>query len=157
MCLRLAASLQELNIRTRNLFPDSHSLEIIPDGDIRLYSPLRSLSPNATVVDIAGGGVGTDGVVIIEFPPVLETAYPASLLQDLDLILVAVRADRSWQAADRTVYGNIQKVTDAPIELILNGVLPEYVAEFIGTRLRPASSPYYPALPPRKPQKLLNS
>lgn len=151
----LAASLQELSIHTVSLFPDDHSLQIIPDADARFYSPLRGLKPGTTLTDIAPAGLGHDAVVIIEFPAVLETAYPASLLQDLDLILVAVSAERSWQNADRTVFQNIQAVTSAPIELVLNGVLPEYVTEFIGARIRPAASAYRPALPPRKPQKLL--
>jgi hypothetical protein len=118
---------------------------------------LQALAPGVSVADLTGDGLAPDSVVIIEFPPVLETAYPASLLQDLDLILVAVRADRAWQPADRTVFKNIQSVTKAPIELVLNGVLPEYVAEFIGARLRPIATPYRPALPAAPKQALLNS
>jgi uncharacterized protein involved in exopolysaccharide biosynthesis len=157
VCSSLAASLRELNINTFNLFPDDHSLQIIPSEDTLLYSPLQALAPGVSVADLTGDGLAAESVVIIEFPPVLETAYPASLLQDLDLILVAVRAERAWQPADRTVFKNIQAVTKAPIELVLNGVLPEYVAEFIGARLRPVASPYRPALPAAPKQALLNS
>jgi uncharacterized protein involved in exopolysaccharide biosynthesis len=157
VCASLAASLRELHINTFNLFPDDHSFQIIPSDDTLLYSPLAALAPGVSVGDLTGDGLATDSVVIIEFPPVLETAYPASLLQDLDLILVAVRADRAWQPADRTVFKNIQSVTKAPIELVLNGVLPEYVAEFIGARLRPVATPYRPALPAAPKQALLNS
>lgn len=150
----LAASLHELNIKAVSLFPEDHALQINGSDEARFYSPLRGLRPSTTLADMAPAGLGHDAVVIIEFPAVLETAYPASLLQDLDLILVAVRADRSWQQADRTVFQRIQAVTQAPIELVLNGVLPEYVAEFIGARLRPSSASR-PALPSRRPQKLL--
>ncbi|QKG57435.1 hypothetical protein GKZ68_12865 [Hymenobacter sp. BRD128] len=157
VCASLAASLRELNISTFSLYPDDHSFQIIPADDTLLYSPLAALAPGVSVADLTGDGLAPESVVIIEFPAVLETAYPASLLQDLDLILVAVRADRAWQPADRTVFKNIQSVTKAPIELVLNGVLPEYVAEFIGARLRPATSPYRPALPAHPQQALLNS
>jgi uncharacterized protein involved in exopolysaccharide biosynthesis len=157
VCSSLASSLRELNIHTFNLFPDDHSLQIIPSEDTLLYSPLQALAPGVSVADLTGDGLASESVVIIEFPAVLETAYPASLLQDLDLILVAVRAERAWQPADRTVFKNIQSVTKAPIELVLNGVLPEYVAEFIGARLRPVASPYRPALPAAPKQALLNS
>jgi hypothetical protein len=157
VCSSLAASLRELNINTFNLFPDDHSLQIIPSEDTLLYSPLQALAPGVSVADLTGDGLAAESVVIIEFPAVLETAYPASLLQDLDLILVAVRAERAWQPADRTVFKNIQAVTKAPIELVLNGVLPEYVAEFIGARLRPVATPYRRALPAAPKQALLNS
>ncbi len=156
VCASLANSLRELNIHTVNLFPEDHSFRIIPDDDQLLYSPLQALAPGTAVADLTGPGLGIDSVVIIEFPAVLETAYPASLLQDLDLILVAVRAERAWQPADRTVFKNIQAVTKAPIELVLNGVLPEYVAEFIGARLRPFVAPRRAALPAHPEQALLN-
>jgi hypothetical protein len=157
VCASLASSLRELNIHTVNMFPDDHSFRIIPDDDQLLYSPLAAVAPGTDVADLTGPGLGAESVVIIEFPPVLETAYPASLLQDLDLILVAVRAERAWQPADRTVFKNIQAVAKAPIELVLNGVLPEYVAEFIGARLRPIVAPRRAALPAHPVQALLNS
>jgi len=157
VCASLASSLRELNIQTFTLYPDNHSFQIIPTDDTLLYSPLRALAPGVALRDLTGNGLRAEAVVIIEFPAVLETAYPASLLQDLNLILVAVRADRAWQPADRTVFQNIQAVAKAPIELVLNGVLPEYVAEFIGARLRPAATPRRAALPAHPQQALLHS
>ncbi|MGI4873809.1 MAG: GumC family protein [Janthinobacterium lividum] len=157
VCHSLAASLRELNIHTVSLFPQDHSFQIIPDANTMLYSPLQALAPGVSVEDLTGPGLAADSVVIIEFPALLETAYPASLLQDLGLILVAVRAERNWVAADRTVFQNIQTVTKAPIELVLNGVLPEYVADFIGSRLRRTVAPVRrPALPVHPEQQLLN-
>ena len=156
VCCNLAASLNEMDINTLSLFPNDHTFQIIPNGDTMFYSPLQGVTKGVTVVDLTEKHVPNNSVVIVEFPAVLETAYPASLLKDLDLILVTVRAERSWLPADKSVFKNIQAVTKAPIELVLNGVLPEYVAEFIGARTRPASSVYTPALPPHAPQPLLN-
>ena len=156
ICCNLAASLNEMDINTLSLFPNDHSFQIIPNGDTLFYSPLQGVAKGTTVADLAGKHISNNSVVIIEFPALLETAYPASLLQDLDLILVAVRAERSWLTADKSVFKNIQSVTKAPIELVLNGVLPEYVTEFIGSRARSTASTYTPALPVHPPQPLLN-
>jgi uncharacterized protein involved in exopolysaccharide biosynthesis len=156
VCCNLAASLNEMNINTLSLFPNDHTFQIIPNNDTLFYSPLQGVAQGTTVANLTDKHLPNNSVVIVEFPALLETTYPASLLQDLDLILVAVRAERSWLPADRSVFQNIQAVTKAPIELVLNGVLPEYVTEFIGARARPTASPYQPALPPRAPQPLLN-
>ncbi|RZK24761.1 MAG: hypothetical protein EOO56_00130 [Hymenobacter sp.] len=156
VCCNLAASLNDMDISTLSLFPNDHNFQIIPNGDTLFYSPLQGVAQGTTVADLTGKHVPTDSVVIVEFPALLETAYPASLLQDLDLILVTVRAERSWQPADRHVFKNIQAVTKAPIELVLNGVLPDYVTDFIGNRARATTMPYMPALPAHPPQPLLN-
>lgn len=156
VCCNLAASLNDMDISTLSLFPNDHNFQIIPNGDTLFYSPLHGVAQGTTVADLTGKHVPTNSVVIVEFPALLETAYPASLLQDLDLILVAVRAERTWQPADKQVFKNIQAVTKAPIELVLNGVLPDYVADFIGSRARTTAMPYQPALPVHPPQPLLN-
>jgi hypothetical protein len=143
----LAASLNEMGIRTLSLFPDDHTFRLIPNDDTRFYSPLQGLKPGVMVADLAGQKIYPDEVVIIEFPAVSEHAYPASVLRDLSLILVAVRAERAWQPADRAIFGHIQRATDAPIELVLNGVMPEYVMDIIGARGRPARPLRAPVLP----------
>lgn len=152
----LAASLNDMGIRTLSMFPDDHTFQIIPNDDTMFYSPLRGLAQGVAITDLTGKDLYPDEVVIIEFPALLETTYPVSLLQDLDLILAAVRAERAWHEADRTVFTNIQKVTKAPIELVLNGVLPEYVIDFIGKRVRPHAPSYNPALPAHPAPALLN-
>lgn len=152
----LAASLNEMGIKTLSLFPSDHVLQIVPNEDTQFYSPLQGLTQGVRVADITARHVHSDSVIIVEFPALLESTYPASLLQDLDLALVAVRAERTWSPADRQIFQSIRTVTKAPIEIVLNGVLPEYVAEFIGARTRPTSPAYNPALPPYPPQALLN-
>lgn len=155
VCASLAESLEQMRIRTLTLLPNDHADRHDADKSTRFYSPLLGVAPGATVDDFAGRTVPAGTVVIVEFPALLEAAYPAALLQELDLILVTARADRAWHPADRTVFDNIRRVTDAPIELVLNGVLPEYVADFIGRQARPLNPQYTPALPGRRPQALL--
>ncbi|GAB3845947.1 hypothetical protein GCM10028822_05220 [Hymenobacter terrigena] len=156
VCCSLAASLNAMRIKTLSMFPSDHVLQLIPNDDIQFYSPLQGLTPGVRVTDIATKYVQSDEVIIVEFPALLEQTYPASLLQDLDLVLVAVRAERSWMPADQQIFQSIRTVTKAPIEVVLNGVLPDYVAEFVGARTRPAAPAYEPALPPYPPQPLLN-
>ena len=152
----LAGTLNEMGIKTLSLFPSDHVLQIIPNDDTQFYSPLQGLTQGVRVADITPRYVHHDAVIIVEFPALLESAYPASLLQDLDLVLVAVRAERSWSPADRQIFQSIRTVTKAPIEIVLNGVLPEYVADFIGTRTgRMPVRAYAPALPSNPAQPLL--
>lgn len=156
VCDSLTASLRAMHIKTLTLFPGYHYFLQLNYDDTRFYSPLLGLTPGSTIADFTGKAVTLDTVVIIEFPALLESAYPASLLQELDLILVAVRADRAWHQADKTIFENIKRITRSPIELVLNGVLPEYVTDFIGKQARPMGAYRGPALPAHPQQALLN-
>ncbi|MGY2134574.1 GumC family protein [Hymenobacter sp. HD11105] len=157
VCASLAASLRAMRLKTLTLFPDTHYQLPADQNGSRFYSPLLGLAPGATVADFTGKATTPDTVVIIEFPALLESAYPASLLQDLDLILVAVRADRAWHQADRTIFDNIKRIARSPIELVLNGVLPDYVTDFIGKQARPLGAYPHPALPAHPEQALLHA
>lgn len=143
-----------MRIQTYSLFPSDHANHIAEEDNISFYSPLQGIAQGVTVVDLAGTRVYKNSVVIIEFPALLERVYPTSLLQNLDLILVTVNANRSWEEADKSLFQNIREITIAPIELVLNGVLPEYVSEFIGTRVVPSGRKA--TLPPHPEQALLN-
>ncbi|GAB3538493.1 hypothetical protein GCM10027443_33560 [Pontibacter brevis] len=134
----LTKKLGNMGLKTLNLLPDSaeHQSEYFGNS-VAFYSPMKGVNSSVTVADLAGNRVFNYSVVIVEFPALLEETYPVSLLQYLDLILVAVKADRTWEHADKVVFSNIQKITKAPIELVLNGVYPDYVEDFIGARVRP--------------------
>ncbi|OON67591.1 GumC family protein [Hymenobacter sp. CRA2] len=155
LCASLAGSLSEMNIKTMSLFPNDHSVQFGADQNTRFYLPVLGVTPGATVADFAGKAARTDTVIIIEFPALLEATYPAGLLPELDLVLVAVRADRAWHQADRALFENIKRVTEAPIELVLNGVLPEHVTDFIGKQARPAGPAQRHTLPEHPQQALL--
>ncbi|WP_162054839.1 hypothetical protein [Pontibacter pamirensis] len=137
----LSNRLASKGIKTLSLLPNSpdHVAEYTGSTS-SFYSPMQGVSSSATVADLAGNRVFNYAVIIVEFPALLEETYPVSLLQYLDMILVAVKADRTWENADRVMFDNIQKVTKAPIELVLNGVYPDYVEDFVGGRVKPARS-----------------
>lgn len=139
----LTDRLASMDIKTLSLLPDSpeHRGEYYGNSAV-FYSPMKGINSNITVADLAGNRVFNYAVVIVEFPALLEENYPVSLLQYLDMILVAVKADRTWEHADKVVFNDIQKITKAPIELVLNGVYPDYVEDFVGARVRrPAGAP----------------
>jgi capsule polysaccharide export protein KpsE/RkpR len=136
----LARSLQQMGISTLRLLPDSAEHQSIHlDNTTAFYSPLQGVDSAVTVAHLAGERVYNHKVVLVEFPALLETTYPVSLLPHLDLILVTVKADRTWQQADKTVFDNIQKVTTAPIEIVLNGVRVDYIEDFVGEPVKPLS------------------
>lgn len=151
----LTTSLNHMKIKTLGLFPNDHAEHAWLEGHTAYYSPLQGLSQGVTVADLAGTRTYNNAVIIVEFPALLEATYPASLLQSLDLILVAVKATRSWEQADKKIFDNIRNVSKAPIEVVLNGVLPEYVTDFIGARVKVASGKRA-GLPARPLQGLLN-
>ncbi|RDV16683.1 hypothetical protein DXT99_02560 [Pontibacter diazotrophicus] len=137
----LTHRLGSMGIKTLSLLPDnSEHVAEYTGTTTSFYSPMQGVSSSVTVADLAGNRVFNYAVVIVEFPALLEETYPVSLLQYLDMILVAVKADRTWEHADRVMFNNIQKVTKAPIELVLNGVYPDYVEDYVGGRVKPVRS-----------------
>jgi len=142
VCNALASSLNKMGIETMSLIPDGHAYQEASYNINSFYSPLKGVSSNITLADITGRGNNqrTTDVVLVEFPALLESAYPVALLEHLDLILVTVRTNRTWEQADRAVYDNIQKITKAPIEVVLNGVLHQYVRDYVGAPLGIGSS-----------------
>ena len=131
----LANKLNNLGIETLSLFPEDHSTENSSYLKTTYYSPLQGVTPGSNLNYLAGSGHTDYAVVIVEFPALLESAYPVSLLQHLDLILVTVNASRTWEQADINIFDNIRKATDAPIELILNGVPTDQVKDFVGNQI----------------------
>jgi capsular polysaccharide biosynthesis protein len=98
------------------------------------YNPPSGISKHS-VAEVTGTKFFDYSVILVEFPAILEKPYPVSLLQHLNFILLTVKANRSWQKPDVSVYQNISKITDAPIELVLNGVRRDCLQDFIGKPL----------------------
>ncbi|MFD3000930.1 GumC family protein [Pontibacter toksunensis] len=136
----LTKKLSIMGLNTLHLLPDSLEHQGVYYGSsTAFYSPLKGVSSNVTVADLAGNRVFNHAVVIVEFPALLEETYPVSLLQYLDMILVTVKADRTWEQADKILFDNIQRITKAPIEIVLNGVYSEYLEDFLGGRVKPVN------------------
>jgi uncharacterized protein involved in exopolysaccharide biosynthesis len=136
----LAENLNSFGIKTMALIPnDQNNAQIarIPtgynlNGSQVNYAPPMGLTKNS-VADVTGTRFYDYSVILVEFPALLEKSYPVSLIKNLDFILLTVKANRSWLKPDASIYDNISKVTNAPIEIVLNGVSREYQEDFIGT------------------------
>ena len=140
----LANNLNQLGVKTMAMLPKEKSQQdtavvakvvdngVHLGGDEVVYNPPMGISKNS-VAEVTGTKFYDYSVILVEFPAVLEKAYPVSLLQHLDYILLTVKANRSWHKPDVSIYKNIANVTDAPIELILNGVKRHYLEDFLGS------------------------
>jgi uncharacterized protein involved in exopolysaccharide biosynthesis/tRNA A37 threonylcarbamoyladenosine biosynthesis protein TsaE len=126
----LARRLQAYKIETQVLLPDHHSLQAPDRPASTLYSALRGLAPQAALADLVNRPFADQAVVLVEFPALLEAVYPVSMLQHLDLVLLTVKADRTWQQEDQDILARIRQVTAAPMEIVLNGLLPRYSEAF---------------------------
>ncbi len=131
----LATKLNSMGIETLLMLPEDHADQFTSFDKTAFYSPLQGISENTSIERLAGNGVQNFPIVLVEFPAVLENNYPVSLLHQLDLALITVKSSRVWQDADKKVFSSIQKMVNAPIEVILNGVIPMYVEEFSGSKL----------------------
>ncbi len=60
--------------------------------------------------------------IFIEVPSLINNAYPIDLIQNFDLALIVVRANRSWTDADKTALNGFLSVTKQPTQIVLNGV-----------------------------------
>lgn len=138
----LASQLNNMGIETLSLFPDNHNSAGVSFVNTTYYSPLEGINPNNSIAMLNGKRVFDFPVIIVEFPALLESVYPVSLLQHLDLILLTINSERTWQQADKNMYASIRKVTDAPIEVVLNGVLSEHLEDFIGDQKIYKKNPY---------------
>ncbi|WP_210466000.1 GumC family protein [Rufibacter roseolus] len=136
LCRALANNLISMGIETQVLHPESHKGMVSPDAHNTFYSPLQGVLTDATVADLAGMDYLNNAVVLVEFPAVLEETYPVSLFKHLDLVLLTVRSNRVWQQSDKTMFENVQKVTNAPIETVLSAVRPDDAKEMVVVRPR---------------------
>ncbi|MDQ4139556.1 MAG: hypothetical protein M3142_03435, partial [Bacteroidota bacterium] len=132
----LANQLNAKGIKTLALFPEDHVNQIASGTHTWFYSPLYGLNNRITLSDIIGQRYSNYTVILVEFPAVLEITYPTALLKYLDLIVLTVRANRAWQEADEAVFEEINNVTHAPIEILLNGVLAKYNETHPGSNLK---------------------
>lgn len=69
-------------------------------------------------------------IIFVEFPPIINEVFPIGLLQNLNLILVTVRANRKWSKSDANALNIVFELSDAPSEIFLTGVQDYYSEEF---------------------------
>jgi len=72
--------------------------------------------------EVSGGRAAGYGLVLIEFPALLQASYPVSLLRQLQLALLVLQAKRVWQPNDQLALVELQAATAAPVEVVLTSV-----------------------------------
>jgi uncharacterized protein involved in exopolysaccharide biosynthesis len=70
--------------------------------------------------------------VIVELPNILETNYPADLIETSDMVLLVCRSNRLWTKADENLLDNIKEITNSKLQFIINGVEIEEVEALLG-------------------------
>lgn len=95
------------------------------DPNSRTYLLAKSVSDLYT----SGG----EDVLIVEYPGLHSTSIPGSLLQEANLNLVIVQANRGWKAADKLLFSKLKSQTgDVPLYIYLNKAARQVVEEYTG-------------------------
>mgnify|MGYP005988999127 FL=1 len=70
--------------------------------------------------------------VIIELPNILETNYPANLIESADMAILVCRSNRIWSKADENLLQNIKDLTSSKLHFIINGTELNEVEAILG-------------------------
>tara|TARA_R110001632_G_scaffold64960_3_gene154209 strand:+ start:3909 stop:6275 length:2367 start_codon:yes stop_codon:yes gene_type:complete len=70
--------------------------------------------------------------VIIELPNILETNYPADLIESADMTILICRSNRIWSKADENLLENIKELTKSKLQFIINGTELNEVETILG-------------------------
>jgi uncharacterized protein involved in exopolysaccharide biosynthesis len=82
--------------------------------------------------ELTGRSLSNYDYVILEIPSILSHALPIQLIQQADLSLMVVAADRSWDEADTYSLSRFKEVAARPVLLLLNRVKMAYLEGIIG-------------------------
>ena len=70
--------------------------------------------------------------ILIEFPSLEDIVIKPGLFPQLSLTILLCRANRSWSKVDKNILSSFIKATGNNPQFILNGVEPDFAAEYIG-------------------------
>lgn len=76
--------------------------------------------------------VGEEDIVIVEYPDLKECTIPGKLLNEANLNLMVVRADRAWKVSDKLTMDKISRQSSADIYFYLNKTSVEATESFTG-------------------------
>jgi hypothetical protein len=133
----LVEQLNDYGIRNIVLTPHGYTEGLKENYRTTIYDPLDAVSPGNMLPELQDAAKRNAEVIIIEFPPLLEQAYPVSLLQQLDLALVVTRMGRTWQKSDNLTIEAIRKITKANLQVVLTNARIEFVKEYNGIHSQP--------------------
>jgi len=128
----IVRQLDECGVRSLVLVPRGHDQSLEENYTATTYNPTDAITPGSIIPELNSASVMTVEVVIIEFPALLEQTFPVSLLQQLDLALIAIRMGRTWQKSDKLLVEAIKKTTKTSVQVILTNARREFVREYNG-------------------------
>jgi len=134
---QVVAGLRAGNSRVLHLYPYQDGLEDAhPDNHSYRVNPelTNKTAIEQLIWENPGGeaGLADFNFIVLESPDMLSGQYPLGLVGQFDLILLTCRANRSWEAADQQAVATLEKASDAPIRVILNGVTKDVLKDYLG-------------------------
>jgi uncharacterized protein involved in exopolysaccharide biosynthesis len=98
----------------------------------------RKYGPQA-ILDAIGGNVKVKDYdfIIIEIPAMMKAQFPLQMIQTADELILVCRSNRIWNTADKNLAKTLKSVLEKPPLLILNGVRPEAMEQFLGDLPKP--------------------
>ena len=70
--------------------------------------------------------------VIIELPNILETNYPADLIEAADMAILVCRSNRIWSKSDENLLENMKDLIGPKLHFIINGTALKEVETILG-------------------------
>ncbi|MBU6121957.1 GumC domain-containing protein [Hymenobacter siberiensis] len=117
----LAQSCNAGGLPTLALYPEG--TDAGPANDYtRYYSPAQATLHRWNLAELTQPRAADVQLVLIEFPALLEATYPVTLLPELSLVLLTLKASRSWKLTDQQAVADLRAATAAPVEIVLCGV-----------------------------------
>ncbi len=126
--------LQELGVRAELLVPRGHRQHPAEKHYTSTYDPKKALTPGSVISELNDNSIMSVDVVIVEFPALMEQTYPVSLLQRLDMALVALRMGRNWRESDGRLLEAIKKSTKTTVQVVLTNARQEVVKEYVSVQ-----------------------
>lgn len=70
--------------------------------------------------------------IVLELPSIIHHPFPPDVVKDIDIGIMIVRANRTWQLADVNSLNSLKEFLKYEPLVLLNGVNPEFLQELIG-------------------------
>jgi uncharacterized protein involved in exopolysaccharide biosynthesis len=96
------------------------------------YKLPANFSSITSLQELTGRSLANYDYVILEIPSILSHTLPVQLIQQADLSLLLVAADRTWDEADTYSLSRFKEVASKPVLLLLNKVKIAYLEGIIG-------------------------
>ncbi len=131
----LSNGLTDLREKVLVLTPYSYQKMAVKD-DVRVirYEYTKTLSNAHKISDFLDTNISEDeyNYIIIEYPSIIHHSVPIHFLSTVCHTLLVVNSNRSWDASDRFVLEELNKINNNSTKIVLNGMQIHNLEAFIG-------------------------